>query len=122
MCTLRNNDDSGYGGVVNLTISLSEETVRRLRRTVRDRYGSRRGAISGLMEEALVDALDRLETPSEAERFRAVRGSEVLAEARDLDELADKLRRMKIDARSVRILSSRYLSPVARAGFRARKT
>ena len=107
--------------MVNVTISLSEDTVRRLRRTIRDRYGSRRGALSGLMEEALVEALDRLDAPREQERFRAVRGTALVAEANDLDELAGRLKQLKVDPRAVRILSSRYLSPIARAGLRARK-
>jgi len=108
--------------VVNLTVSLSEETVRKLRRTIRDRYGSRRGALSGLVEEAVLEVLGRLETPNLNERFRALKGGEVLAEADNLDQLALKLRKLNVDARSVRILSSTYLAPVVRAGFRARKT
>jgi hypothetical protein len=108
--------------VVNLTISLSAETVRRLRQTIRDRYGLRRGALSGLVEEAILEALGRLESTSPKERFRALRDDRVLAEADDLDQLALKLRKMNVDARSVRILSSSYLPATARAGFRARKT
>ncbi len=108
--------------MVNLTISLSEETVRKLRRTIRNRYGSRRGALSGLVEEAVLEALGRFETPAPRETFRAVKDDKVLAEADDLDHLASKLRKLNVDARSVRILSSSYLPAVARAGFRARKT
>ncbi len=108
--------------MVNLTISLSEETARKLRRTIRDRYGSRRGALSGLVEEAVLEVLGRLETPSPKERFRALKGDKVLAEADNLDQLALSLRKLNVDPRSVRILSSTYLAAVARAGFRARKT
>lgn len=108
--------------MVNLTVSLSEETVRRLRRTIKDRHGSQRGALSGLVEEAVLQTLDRYETVNPRERFRALKGNKVVAEADDLDHLALQLRRLSIDARSVRILSSRYLPAVARAGFRARKT
>ncbi len=108
--------------VVNLTISLSEETVKKLRRTIRERYGSRRGALSGVVEEAVLEALGRFETPSSKEVFRAVKNDKVLAEADSLDELASKLKRLNVDARSVRIVSSSYLSAVARAGFRARNT
>jgi hypothetical protein len=108
--------------VVNLTISLSEETVTKLRRTIRNRYGSRRGALSGLVEEAVLEALGRLETPAQRETFRALKDERLLAEADDLDHLASKLRKLNVDPRSVRILSSSYLPVVARAGFRARKT
>jgi hypothetical protein len=107
--------------VVNLTISLSEETVRKLRRTIRDRYGSRRGALSGLVEEALLQTLERFEIPTARDRFRAVKDDKVLAEADSLDDLASKLRKLNVDARTVRILSSSYLPAVARAGFRAKK-
>lgn len=108
--------------MVNLTVSLSEETVRKLRRTIRDRYGSRRGALSGLIEEAVLEAIGRFEKPSTKERFRAMKGDKVLAEADELDQLASKLKELNVDARSVRILSSSYLPAVARAGFRARET
>ncbi len=108
--------------MVNLTISLSEETVKKLRRTIRNRYGSRRGALSGLVEEAVLEALGRFETTAPRETFRAVKEDKVLAEADDLDHLASKLRNLNVDVRSVRILSSSYLPAVARAGFRARKT
>jgi len=108
--------------VVNLTVSLSEETVRRLRRTVKERYASQRGALSGIVEKAVLETLDRYETTKPRERFRALKGNKVLAEADNLDELALKLRKLDIDARSVRIVSSKYLPPVARAGFRGRKT
>jgi len=113
---------SAGSDLVNLTVSLSEETVRRLRQTVRDRYGSRRGALSGFVEEAIVEILGRFGPPRPKERFRALRGGRLVAEADDLDELAFSLRELKVDARSVRILSSSYLPAVARAGFRARKT
>jgi uncharacterized protein YbjQ (UPF0145 family) len=108
--------------MVNLTVSLSEGTVRKLRRTVRDRYGSRRGALSGLVEEAVLEALERFETPAPKETFRALKRDTIVAEADTLTELASKLRKLNVDARSVRILSSGYLAPVARAGFRARRS
>jgi hypothetical protein len=108
--------------LVNLTISLSEDTVRRLRRTIRDRYGSRRGALSGLVEEAIIEALGRFDAPSPRERFRALKDGKVLAEADHLDQLASELRNLNVDPRSVRILSSNYLPTLVRAGFRAKKT
>lgn len=96
--------------------------MRKLRQTVRDRYGSRQGALSGLVEEAILEALGRFESPKAKERFRALKGGTVIAEADDLDELALLLRGMKVNLRSVRILSSSYLPALVRAGFRARKT
>lgn len=107
--------------MVNLTVSMSAETVRKLRRAIRERYGSRRGALSGLVEEAILQALGRFETPTPIERFRALKGDRVVAEADSLEQLASRLKDLKIDSRSVRIISSVHLAAVARAGFRARK-
>jgi hypothetical protein len=100
---------------------MSAETVAKLRRAIRERYGSRRGALSGLVEEAVLGALGRFETPAQMEKFHALKGDGVLAEADSLKQLASKLRELKVDPRSVRIVSSVHLAPVARAGFRSRK-
>lgn len=107
--------------MVNLTVSMSAETVGKLRRAIRERYGSRRGALSGLVEEAVLQALGRFETPTQTERFRALKGDSVVAEADSLRQLASRLKDQKVDSRSVRIISSVHLAPVARAGFRSRK-
>jgi hypothetical protein len=106
---------------VNLTVSLSADTVNKLRKTIRERYGSRRGALSGLVEDAVLQALGRFDVPAQPERFRALKGDRVVAEAGNLAQLASRLKDMNVDSRSVRIVSSVHLAPVARAGFRARK-
>ena len=107
--------------MVNLTVSLPEDTIRRLRKAVKERYKSERGALSGIIDAALRDLLDRMDTTEPPTLFRAMQGDRVIAEAESLDALAGELRRQQVDPRSVRILSSRPLRPVARAGFRARK-
>jgi hypothetical protein len=101
---------------------MSAETLGKLRRTIRERYGSRRGALSGLVEEAVLQTLERFETPNATERFRALKGDSVAAEADSLKQLASRLKELKVDPRSVRIISSAHLASVARAGFRSRKT
>jgi len=111
----------GAERVVNLTVSMSAETVEKLRRTIRERYASRRGALSGLVEEAVLEALGRLETPTQTEKFRALKGDSIVAEADSLKQLASRLKDLRVDSRSVRIISSVHLAPVARAGFRSRK-
>jgi len=108
--------------MVNLTVSMSSETLTKLRRAIKERYGSRRGALSGLVEEAVLQSLARFETPTQTERFRALRGDSVVAEADSLQQLASRLKSMKLDPRSVRIISSVHPASVARAGFRSRKT
>lgn len=104
--------------MVNLTISLSEETVQKLRKTVRERYGNRKGAISGMIEESLKQKLDSFELPQSSQTFKAVKSNRVVAEAENLDTLAKRLREINVDPRSVRILSSRKLAPIARTGPR----
>jgi hypothetical protein len=101
---------------------MSAETLRKLRRAIKERYGSRRGSLSGLVEEAVLQALGRFETPTQTEKFRALKGDSVLAEADSLEQLASRLKDLKVDSRSVRIISSVHLAPVARAGFRSRRT
>ena len=107
--------------MVNLTVSLSEETVQRLRKTVRDRYGGKKGALSGLIEESVRERLEELDVKMPPQTFRALKGDRVLAEASDLDDLAAKLEKMEVNPRSVRIVSSKRLAPVVRAGLRGRK-
>jgi hypothetical protein len=107
--------------MVNLTVSMSSETLTKLRKAIKERYGSRRGALSGLVEEAVLEALGRFETPTQTQRFRALKGDTVVAEADSLKLLASRLKNLKLDPRSVGIISSVHLAPVARAGFRSRK-
>jgi len=106
--------------VGTLTIVLPDELEERLRRVVAERYGGRRGALSKLIEEALRHYLDLLEHGSE-QVFYAVREGEVVASSHSLDELAAKLRELGVDPRSIRIVSSRRVKPIARMGLRGRR-
>jgi len=106
--------------MANLTISLNDETVRRLRKTVHERYGDKKGALSGLIEESVLVRLEALERPQSPQSFRALQKKKVIAEDKDLESLAKKLEALKIDPRSVRILSSRKLPPLVRTGLRGR--
>ncbi|MCL5067637.1 MAG: hypothetical protein M1368_04710 [Thaumarchaeota archaeon] len=108
--------------MVNLTISLSDETIRRLRKTVRDRYAGKKGAISNLIEESLREKLDSFDMPRPSQTFKAMKDGRTIAEAVDLDTLARKLDQMNVDPRSVRITSSRKLAPIVRTGLRGRET
>ena len=107
--------------MVNLTVSLPEDTVQRLRRVVKVRYKSERGALSGVIDDALRDLLDRMEASEPPQLFRALQDDRIIAQADTLATLAAELKRIRRDPRAVRILSSRPLRPVARAGLRARK-
>ncbi len=99
-----------------LTISISDEIGRKLKEIVRERYGSSKGAISKVIEEALKNYFAMLER--KPTYFRAYKNGELIAEAQNLDELAEILRQKKIDPRSVRIISSEQIKPVVRRGWR----
>lgn len=106
--------------MVNVTVSLPEDVVKRLRTTVKERYGGRKGALSGLVKEALEERMRSLEAAAQAPRFRALEGGREIAEGGSLEELASKLRELGVDPRSVRIVSTPPLKQVARAGLRGR--
>jgi hypothetical protein len=112
-CTLNN--------MVNITISLSEDTMTRLRKAVHEHYDNRKGAISGLVEESLREKLQDIDRPRTTQTFKALRNNRLVAEAEDLNSLAKKLEQLKVDPRSVRVLSSKKLSPVVRLGPRGRR-
>jgi metal-responsive CopG/Arc/MetJ family transcriptional regulator len=105
--------------MTNLTISLSDEIVQKLRQTVKERYGNRKGAISGLIEESLKERIDALQSSKASQTFRALKDNNtVVAEAVNLKNLVVKLKQKGIDPRSVRIESSRGLPSRARLGPR----
>jgi Arc/MetJ-type ribon-helix-helix transcriptional regulator len=108
--------------MVNITISLPDDTVKRLRRAVKERYGGRKGAISGLIREALEEKLGPQEVATLPTLFKAYDGEREVAEAPGLDALASALRGRKVDPRSVRIVSSAPLRQVIRAGLRGSRT
>jgi hypothetical protein len=105
--------------LTNVTFSLPERTVRRLRKRAAE-SGRRRGAISSLVDEAINGHLDSLEATARRPSFTATEGDRVVARAETLDALAAALRSKKVDPRSVRIVSSEPLEPVGRMGLRVR--
>ena len=104
--------------LVNVTFSLPEETVRRLRDAARRTGKARKGSISELVDAAVNEHLRDLESKIEHEEFRAVRGDQTVARAGSLRELTAALERRKIDPRGVLIVSSRPLEPSVRTGPR----
>ena len=101
-------------------MSLPEEVVKNLRRAVKERYGGRKGALSGLVREAVEEHISSLETARPAARFRALEGERQVAEGGSLDELAAILRKNGVDPRAVRIVSTTPLRQVIRAGLRGK--
>lgn len=108
--------------MTNLTISLSDDTINRLRRAVKNRYGGRKGALSGLIEESIREKLEVFEAPPQSQVFRAMKDGRVVAQAENLDNLAAELEKARVDPRSVRILSSKKLAPMVRTGLRGRES
>jgi Arc/MetJ-type ribon-helix-helix transcriptional regulator len=106
--------------MVNVTVSLPEEVVRNLRRTVKERYGGRKGALSGLVREALEERISSLDAAKLVTQFKAFKGERQVAEGGSLDELASRLREREIDPRAVRIVSTTPLRQVLRAGLRGK--
>jgi hypothetical protein len=105
--------------MVNVTVSISEETAKGLRRVVREVYRSRKGTLSSLVEGAIKEALDREEDGREASKLRAIRSGRVVPEAFGLGELSDMLKRGGIDPRRLRVESTTHLNPIVRTGPRA---
>ncbi|HDN74386.1 MAG TPA: hypothetical protein ENG16_05135 [Archaeoglobus sp.] len=99
-----------------LTISISDELEKKLRSFVIEMYGSSRGGISRVIEDALKTYFSKFEKKKRV--FRAYRGEEFVAEAQNLEELAKILRDKNVDPRSVKIISSETVKPVARMGLR----
>ncbi len=104
--------------MVNLTVSLPKETVDRLRRLVAERYGGKKGAISGLVREALEDRMSSETKVRQPLTFTAFEGKLKVGTGATLDELASKLRQLDVDPRSVRIVSSTPLRKMLRVGLR----
>ncbi len=105
-----------------LTIVLPETLAERLRMTVRERHGGKKGAMSRIISEALEAYLSRTQPSTQVERFQAFRADKKVAEASSLPDLARQLREKEISPRSLRIISTRKLAPVARAGYRTKPT
>jgi len=107
--------------MVNVTVSLPEDVVRILRRTVKERYGGRKGALSGLVREALEQRFSSLDAAMSPARFKALEGGREIAEGGSLDELASKLRERGVDPRTVRVVSTSPVRQVIRAGLRGKR-
>lgn len=105
--------------LANVTFSLPDETVKRLRKRAAD-SGRKKGVVSQIVNEALTRYLDALDAPGESPLFTAFKGGSSIAEAKSLEGLAKALKSKGVDPRSVRVLSSEPLEPVGHLGLRVR--
>ncbi|HDD64066.1 MAG: hypothetical protein DRJ32_00985 [Thermoprotei archaeon] len=99
-----------------LTIVISDELEKRLREYLRRTGRIKRGALSSFIENAIRVYLDYIEYSDK--RFYAEKDGEVVAKASSLRELANKLRNLNIDPRSVRIYSVEMLRSGRKIGLR----
>ena len=98
---------------------ISDELEREIRRLISSSGKARKGALSRLVEDALWAYIKSRRTQKRV--FRAIRDGRVVAEAKSLYELADRLREAGIDPRSVRIVSSPSPRPRRRLGLRCER-
>ena len=104
--------------LVNVTFSLPEDTLKRLRRAAKEVGGGRKGAISEIVEAAIREHLREVEATTAREEFRALQDENVVARAPSLKGLASELKRLRLDPREVLIVSSAPLEPSVRTGLR----
>lgn len=96
-----------------LTISISDEIERKLRSVVKE-HRSGKGTMSKIIEDALKVYFSMLE--KKKKYFRAYKEKKLIAEAQDLEKLAEILKERNVDPRSVKIVSSEAIKPVSRMG------
>ncbi|MEM2275854.1 MAG: hypothetical protein QXN75_04510 [Thermoproteota archaeon] len=107
-----------------ITISLSDEIEKKLRDIAKHLYGSSRGGMSKVIENALTSYFAILNKATEGDKtvFKAFKGNNVVAEANTLGELAAILKSKGIEPRGIRIISTKPVKPVIRGGYRMKPT
>ncbi|MFW6128561.1 MAG: hypothetical protein ACOC6M_05205 [Halobacteriota archaeon] len=103
-----------------LTIVLDDEVEKELRKAVSELYGSSKGSLSRIIEDALRNYLHSAK--EEKKCYRAYKEDKMVAEAESVDELAKILKEKGLDPRGLRITSCEEVKRVARTGYRLRKT
>lgn len=103
-----------------ITISLRDDVEEKLRDFVKRTYGSSKGGLSKVIENALENYFSTLSKTGRV--FKALREGVVVAEGETLNELALIVRKKGIEPRGLRIVSTSPLKPVARGGYRVKPT
>jgi hypothetical protein len=104
--------------LVNVTFSLPEDTVKKLRNAAASHGKRRKGAISELVDAAILEHLDTVESSIARQVFEATKDGRVLASAQSLRGLAAELKKLGLDPREVMVESSTPLRPLVRSGLR----
>ncbi len=85
-----------------ITVKLSDHVEELLRKEAFRRFGGKRGGISRIVEEALVALLQKKK--ESVRLYRVVMDGKTLFESRDLDQIAEFLRKNNLSLRDVRVL------------------
>lgn len=85
-----------------ITIKISDHVEKLLREAAFKKYGGKRGAISRIIEEALLNWLAR--EKSSVRIYRVLLNNEIILETSDLDEVAKFLKENNLSPRDVRII------------------
>lgn len=107
----------------NLTIVLKDDVEEELRHISAELYGSRRGSLSACIEDALkhwILEVKRKSIQAREEKYVASKNGKEVARADSLAELGKTLREMKLDPRTVEIVSTIPLEETGRVGLRAK--
>ena len=104
-----------------ITVKISDEVEKALRRKAARLYGAKKGSLSRAVEEALKSWISPEELKKKEVIYKAYRGEELVAEASTLEELAAKLRRTGEPIRGLRIVREPEPPRERRLGLRARR-
>ena len=85
-----------------ITIKISDHVEKLLREAAFKKYGGKRGAISRIIEEALLNWLAR--EKSSVRIYRVLLNNEIILETSDLDEVVKFLKENNLSPRDVRII------------------
>ena len=85
-----------------ITIKISDHVEKLLRETAFKKYGGKRGAISRIIEEALLNWLAK--EKSSTRTYRVFLNNKMVLETNDLDDVAKFLKENNLSPRDVRII------------------
>ncbi len=104
-----------------LTVRISDDIERALRRRAAQLYGAKKGALSRAIEEAIKVWISSTGSEGRKIIYRAFREDELVAEASNLMDLADELRKKGEPVRGMRIVREPAPPEERQLGLRIRR-
>ncbi len=104
-----------------LTVRISDDIERTLRRRAAQIYGAKKGTLSRAIEEAIKLWISSTSSEGRKVIYRAFRGDELVAEASNLMDLADELRKEGEPVRGMRIVREPAPPEERQLGLRIRR-